>query len=595
MDECSLGKHLQEECHKCSYSKTVEYSNKVLTDDEKYLLSKRTNASVSSLTDICSFHCQKYITYYSREQRYCCDPLKKHDKKQYRKGRLIEISVAFSKENPLDLIPGQKLCYRCKETLIKRSKISSLEGQFSEESMGTDEDICADKTASEINEELSSICGSISPISSNKLSREQVKRKLKLKADQVKEKIMKIGNLDDSPQVSSLPSKEEEYFNELMSAVKVRLQEENSSSEKVKLLTLAPRHWTIEKCATFFNVSHYMIKEARKLVKEKGILSSKDLHSVGTALQQSTKDLIGDFYESNEHTRILPGKKDCVSVRTVQGKEQKQKMLLLCNLKELYSIFKTKYPDLKVGFSSFASLRPKWCVLAGSAGTHTVCVCTYHENVKLKLTGLSRDLDYKELMAEAVCDLKSKDCMFHTCKNCPGLETLKKRLEAYIEDINSVTYKQWVTVDRSELTMMTEDADDFIENLCNDIWDLTLHECIRQKQSAFLSQLKMSLPNNNIIIIGDFAENYKCIIQDSIQSAYFSSVQITLHPFVMYYDTPEGLSSKSFCIVSNSLVHSHVSVHCFISALIPLIKASLPDLHHIYYFTDGSAAQYKNR
>ena len=46
-----------------------------------------------------------------------------------------------------------------------------------------------------------------------------------------------------------------------------------------------------------------------------------------------------------------------------------QKWLILCNLKELYEAFKSTYPLLKVGFSKFCSLRPKWCVLAGATGT----------------------------------------------------------------------------------------------------------------------------------------------------------------------------------------------------------------------------------
>ena len=35
----------------------------------------------------------------------------------------------------------------------------------------------------------------------------------------------------------------------------------------------------------------------------------------------------------------------------------------------------SEHPDVKVGFSKFAELRPKECVLAGATGTHSVCVC----------------------------------------------------------------------------------------------------------------------------------------------------------------------------------------------------------------------------
>ena len=42
---------------------------------------------------------------------------------------------------------------------------------------------------------------------------------------------------------------------------------------------------------------------------------------------------------------------------------------------------------MKIDFSSFADLRPKECVLVGSRDTHSVCVCTIHQNVKLMNIG----------------------------------------------------------------------------------------------------------------------------------------------------------------------------------------------------------------
>ena len=84
----------------------------------------------------------------------------------------------------------------------------------------------------------------------------------------------------------------------------------------------------------------------------------------------------------------MPGKKDYVSL----GKKQHMsKRLILCNLKELYAAYKLKYPDHKVGFSIFCSLRPKWCVLAGPKGTHSVCMCTIQQNVKLMLSAIDLD------------------------------------------------------------------------------------------------------------------------------------------------------------------------------------------------------------
>ena len=46
-----------------------------------------------------------------------------------------------------------------------------------------------------------------------------------------------------------------------------------------------------------------------------------------------------------------------------------------CNLQELYTAFKEKHPNVNIGFSKFCAMRPKWCVLAGSKMTQSVCLC----------------------------------------------------------------------------------------------------------------------------------------------------------------------------------------------------------------------------
>ena len=45
-----------------------------------------------------------------------------------------------------------------------------------------------------------------------------------------------------------------------------------------------------------------------------------------------------------------------------------------------------KYNDnkmIKLAVSTFCQLRPKSCVLAGRSVTHSFCVCTIDQNVKL--------------------------------------------------------------------------------------------------------------------------------------------------------------------------------------------------------------------
>ena len=90
----------------------------------------------------------------------------------------------------------------------------------------------------------------------------------------------------------------------------------------------------------------------------------------------SASEISAPIYESDENSRMMPGKKDCVSVRTEKERIMVQKRLVLMNLRELYRFFKDKYPEQKVGFSklqtsgqNIAFLLCKW---------YPFSLCVYH-------------------------------------------------------------------------------------------------------------------------------------------------------------------------------------------------------------------------
>jgi hypothetical protein len=173
---------------------------------------------------------------------------------------------------------------------------------------------------------------------------------------------------------------------------------------KIQLLTLTPESWSRKFASNYFEVTEHAIRKARKMKHENGILSIPS-NKIGRKLLTTTTDLLLQFYEDDEYSRMMPGRKDYVSV----GKGiHKQKRLLLCNLRELYSEFKVVHPEINVGFSMFCSLRPKWCVSVGAAGTHSVCVCVYHQNAILLTNALKWNLTYKDLMAKVFFIFKTQ-------------------------------------------------------------------------------------------------------------------------------------------------------------------------------------------
>jgi len=123
--------------------------------------------------------------------------------------------------------------------------------------------------------------------------------------------------------------------------------------------------YKIEETKNFFGATRYLVDKARKWKRMYGILPEVPTYSKGKRINDEVIEMVKKFYENDEISRICPGKADSLSVRNKDGvKEQIQKRLLLGNLHEIYVQYKatTKQP---IGFSSFASLRPRWCVIAG--------------------------------------------------------------------------------------------------------------------------------------------------------------------------------------------------------------------------------------
>ena len=141
-------------------------------------------------------------------------------------------------------------------------------------------------------------------------------------------------------------------------------------------------------------------------------------------------------------------------------------------LERMFMFLSDKHKDLKITFSKFDSLRPKWCITVGSKGTYSVCVCTAHQNVKLLLSSVNLSKDYHELLELIVCDRNSKECMIHHCECCSGVNVVKKIIEGelmkadddgQVDDYDDVkiTFQQWTTSDRAGLISCTLLLDEF--------------------------------------------------------------------------------------------------------------------------------------
>lgn len=497
----------------------------------------------------------------------------------------------------LGLRPGQKLCCNCKSKALADDV-----GECGVTDDDSDVDFeTQEQTVKLFNEHLEYL--QCSPIKAGVAESRKVaygKRKLEQIHNAVEAKCAKA--LDISPEL--LGAKLCEKCDDL-ERFKILLREKISKAEtpkeKIKLLTLTPESYTIEKTTKEFNVTTFMVKQARKLKEERGILA-EPADKKGRCLAQTTIDRVREFFESDEFSRMCPGIKECVAIRNEKGeKVSKQKRLLLTNIREMYVEYKHRYPEDKIGFSKFCELRPRWCVTVTAPGSQSVCVCQQHQNAKLLVTSLpNTNMHYTELLSLAVCDLANRDCMLGACLNCPGPTAINNFVTELFETNgfvleDEIRYKQWGKMNnRCTILSLTTSVEEFISTVTSVFKSLRAHHYTAKAQAAYLSDRKENLGEGEVIILLDFAENYSFVVQDAVQAFHWNNTQATLHPFVLYYRASGKLEHLNACIVSDCLKHDTIAVHAFITSLMPHLKTKLPQMSKVMYYSDGCSGQYKN-
>lgn len=374
---------------------------------------------------------------------------------------------------------------------------------------------------------------------------------------------------------------------------------------KLRILTVVPKTWSANKISEEFGCSWQFAKKAKELRVAKGIFADTTLKA-GKPLPNSTVENVVNFYSSDENSRIMPGKKDVVSVKNEEGRCLKQKRLLLLDLKGLFRLHKETYPDFAVSFSKFAQLRPKECVLAGGSGTHSVCVCTIHQNCKLMLeainiTKLTEDSEspitnYKDCLQRITCTNPSENCFLCECDKCPRIEDFSQYVQTLLEskNIHHVQFSAWTGTDRSTLQTRIVSAEEFVEELSNKLLLLKPHSFLSKQQSQFFKDKKDNLDDGEVLVVLDFSENYKYIAQDASQAFHFNNTQCTVFPVVYYYKENSEIKHKSLVFLSDSTRHDTAAVYTIQKMLIPHLKENV-DVKKIIYFSDGAKQHFKNK
>lgn len=288
----------------------------------------------------------------------------------------------------MEVAPGMKICTTCCTDINKKlasvlgdnnqpttSKGSTADNQTTSRNYVTDmqEELdnslsigaAVDSQGSNSLSENSQICKSYitnvldtlqsAPI---ELSTKQENTKInyfKCKLDQVTETISKkmktAYDLGNDLDFSADEIKEKvAYYDIIMNNIKCAI-ESCDNALKIRLLSIV-LNLQKKSVQDTLGITRRTVNTVSELVDRKGIFAIPDPQRGNNVLSDEIKKQVHDFYcdETSGNSKILPGKKDCVSIG---NKQHRQKQLFLLNLRELHHDFEKLNPESHVGFSSF--------------------------------------------------------------------------------------------------------------------------------------------------------------------------------------------------------------------------------------------------
>ena len=174
----------------------------------------------------------------------------------------------------------------------------------------------------------------------SKLTESYVKEKFERSTHSLKRKFEAFSKSEIEITTPSYSEKEKaQLFDKMIYELKEKVRNTTVRAEKITVLTLTSKIWSQRKNSEEFNVSRYTSKVAHNIAEEKGILNDPNPRQ-GHKISDIIVNDVHKFYKSCEVSRIMPGKKDKVTVVRDGVKSHAQKHLILCNLKEAYHLFK---------------------------------------------------------------------------------------------------------------------------------------------------------------------------------------------------------------------------------------------------------------
>ncbi|VDH94171.1 Hypothetical predicted protein [Mytilus galloprovincialis] len=251
----------------------------------------------------------------------------------------------------------------------------------------------------------------------------------------------------------------------------------------------------------------------------------------------------------------------------------------------LYEKFKLENPTIHISRTVFYKLRPPHIILADFANRKT-CLCSKHQNLALKIKGLKN--------GGLRCS-KNPDILI---KEFPTNEEILEQINML--ESTAIKFTQWKRVPDGTKMRFKEIEEtlskaDFCIKFDKDLAEFRDHVDRVHTQYSELKRLRENLPENEVLIWMDFAENFGCVSVEEVQSAYWNAAMVSLHTMVVYYPASKDNRIQSYVAASDVLSHNAVAVYTILNQMIGILVEENPNLKRIHYLSDSPTSQYRNK
>lgn len=338
------------------------------------------------------------------------------------------------------------------------------------------------------------------------------------------------------------------------------------------------------------------------------------------------KSKLETFLETN--SRVMPNKKDTVNI----GGNPVAKRHLLGTKLELYKNFKNIHPDFNRKFTVFKEIIPKNYKKLDLT-CRRVCICTKDYNYDQQVEALNKAAQQKMLPDLKVSpkilsdltlcpyqEIPSRACINRQCASC-GTYVIQVHYQPLLKVCEeapiSVRLYQWeskeevfVTKKGEKKTQIrwiqvpkTTTVEDLVDSVTKTLKDHSSHLFRAMYQHKMEQMLADHLPIDHCLVVMDFSENISLQPQDEIESAHWTTKQVTLHPiFIQRHDinsTSENpiIRKESLVVISDSLTHNADTVYAFTSQLFAHLSQNPGPcpIKVIHRYSDNCATQYKSK